>query len=123
MSRDFDPYWRLFAEEVPSELGISMTDEQTDGLTRALEGAHENYGLGSGRDVADANWKAQHDREMETRGVEKVLRYLEERIATIDNGPSRMFDHMTHSQRMAMAEIFQTRKLIAKAIARSAEGR
>jgi len=114
MSRDFDPYWRIFAEEVPSDLGITMTDEQVDGLTRALEGAHENYGLGSGRDVADANWKANHDREMEAKGVENVLRYLEERIAIIDNGPSRMFDYMTHNQRMAMAEIFQARKLITK---------
>ncbi len=107
----FDPYWRVFAEEVPSDLGIEMTDEQISSLTEALQGAHENYGLATGRDVADANWHTEHDRDLEKRGVEKVMRFIEDRLATLDVGSSRMFDVMTHSQRMALAEIFKIRDL------------
>lgn len=109
-----DPYWRIFAEEVLSDMGIHLTPDQTDELTDALTGAHENYGLHSGRDVADANWQASHDREMQERGADKVLKYLAERIATIDSGPSRMFDYMDHQQRIAMHEIFQVRTMLRR---------
>jgi hypothetical protein len=111
MARDFDPYWRIFAQEVPSDLGIKLDDEQIDSLTRALEGAHENYGLHSGRDVADANWRAAHDREVEQRGIDKVMRFVQERIDIINSGSSTMFDVMNHRQKMALAEIFQIREL------------
>lgn len=112
MARDVDPYWRIFASEAPSDLGIQMTDQQVEDLAYAMEGAHENYGLGSGRDIADANLRANHDREVEKRGMEKVLRFIDERIARLDSGSSRMFDFMSHNQKMAMAEIFQARRLV-----------
>ena len=114
MSRDLDPYWKIFAEEATSDLGISLTDEQVVGLTLALEGAHENYGLHSGRDVADANWRAAHDRETEKRGVEKVLRYIEDKVDEINRGPSRLFDAASHQQRLAMHELFAAREFIER---------
>lgn len=43
-------YWRIFAEEVPSDMGIHLTPEQIDYLTNALEGAHENYSMAHGHD-------------------------------------------------------------------------
>lgn len=107
-------YWRIFAEEVPSDLGISMTDEQVGKLTDALVGAHENYGLHSGQDIADANWRAANDREQMRRGVEAVLKYLQERIEIIDAGSARCFDHMSHEQRLAMHEIFQARDFLRR---------
>jgi hypothetical protein len=107
-----DNYWRVFAEEVPSDLGIVMTPEQIDQLAQALEGAHENYGLHSGRDIADQNWRANNDRELRAAGAEKVLKYLDERIAIIDGGPGDMFNAMNHRQKMAMHEIFEARKFL-----------
>lgn len=43
-------YWRIFAEEVPSDMGIKLTDQQVDELTKALEFAYENYGMSHGHD-------------------------------------------------------------------------
>jgi len=48
--RDVHPYWRIFAEEVPCELGISLTDEQVSELAYAIEGAVENQSLACGWD-------------------------------------------------------------------------
>ena len=50
-------YWKIFASEVPSDLGIPLTDEQVKQLAEAMEGAHENYGLASGSDIADQERK------------------------------------------------------------------
>ena len=107
-------YWKIFASEVPSDLGIPLTDEQVKQLAEAMEGAHENYGLASGSDIADQNWRAAHDREQTQHGANTVLRYIEERIAEIDRGPSRCFDYMSASQRLAMHELFQARHFLRK---------
>lgn len=109
-----DPYWQIFASEVPSDLGIEMTDEQVEQLARALEGAHENYGTYTGRDIADANWRASHDEEMQTKGAAEVLRYIEARVAEIDSGPARCFNYMSDQQKIAMHEIFQARSFLRK---------
>ena len=107
-------YWKIFASEVPSDLGIAMTDEQVEQLARALEGAHENYSLGTGEDVATQNWRAAHDREQIQQGTAMVLRYIEERVAEIDSGPARCFDFMSERQRLAMHELFQARHFLRK---------
>lgn len=49
--REVRPYWRIFAEEVPSDLGISLTEEQIQGLAEAAEGAAENQSTGCGWDM------------------------------------------------------------------------
>ena len=105
-------YWRIFAEEVPSDLGIELTSEQVEKLTIALEGAHENYELGSGEDVADRNWRTAEDRRLREAGAQSVLDFIEQRVATIDHGPARMFDAMSHEQKVAMHEIFAARKFV-----------
>lgn len=117
-----NPYWRIFAEEVPSDLGITLTDEQIDKLTNALEGAHENYGLGTGQEVADRNWRVAHDREVAETSAARVLRYIEDRVAVIDAGPTRCFDHMSHQQRLAMHEIFQAREMLRREAQRGEGG-
>jgi hypothetical protein len=109
-----DAYWRIFAEEVPSDLGLSLSAGQVDDLTNALIGAHENYGVCSGSDVADANWRANHDRQMQQAGAAKVLAYIEERMATIDGVAPRVFEAMSTRQRLAMHELFQARSLLRK---------
>lgn len=45
------PYWRIFAEEVPSDLGISLTPEQVTALAEAAEGAAENQSTACGWDA------------------------------------------------------------------------
>lgn len=44
-------YWRIFAEEVPADMGLELTPEQIDYLTDALKGAHDNYSTAHGHDV------------------------------------------------------------------------
>ncbi len=109
-----DAYWRIFAEEVPSDLGVTLTPEQVDQLTVALEGAHENYGLATGRDVADRNWRANEDERLRMEGANKIFAYIEERVQAIDSGPSKCFEYMSHEQRMAMHEIFQVRQQLRR---------
>lgn len=112
MSRSLDPYWLIFAQEVPADLGLSLTEEQIDSLCKALEGAYENYGLGSGRDVADANWRAAHDREIEEKANKRVLGFFADRMAILDQGPN-FFDYMNARQRFAMHEMFSAEKFLA----------
>lgn len=114
MASEVDPYWKIFAEEVPSDLGIAITDEQVADLAYALEGAHENYGLHSGRDVADANWKAQNEREIAVKSAGKVLEFLQARLDDLDQGSSKFFDHMSHKQRIAMGELFLAKEMLRK---------
>lgn len=45
------PYWRIFAEEVPSDLGITLTSEQIEALAEAAEGAAENQSTACGWDM------------------------------------------------------------------------
>jgi hypothetical protein len=109
-------YWRIFAEEVPSDIGIELTEQQIDALTKALEGAHENYSLGTGQDVADRNWRASENRRLHENGAAAVLDYIEERVRVIDGGSARMFDAMDHRQKLAMHEIFEARKFLRQTI-------
>ena len=104
-------YWRIFAEEVPADLGIELTHEQIDKLTAALEGAHENYGLASGQEVADRNWRAAEDRALRQKGAEAALAYIEERMERIEAGPN-FFAAMGYDQKLAMHELFAARKFL-----------
>ena len=75
----------------------------------------ENYGLHSGRDIADANWRAAQTVKTEKRGVEKVLRYIEDKVDEINRGPSRLFDAASPlQQRLAMHELFAAREFIER---------
>lgn len=51
MTREVHPYWRIFAEEVPSDLGISLTPDQVTALAEAAEGAAENQSMACGWDA------------------------------------------------------------------------
>ena len=60
-------YWRIFAEEVPAEMGLNLTPEQIDYLTDALKGAAENEGLFTGRDCIP------NPQTLEVGRLEKVI--------------------------------------------------
>jgi len=70
MSRDVHPYWRIFAEEVPCELGITLTDDQVTALAHAIEGAAENQSTGCGWDHIPNPDRAEIERlERQLKGV------------------------------------------------------
>lgn len=60
--RPVHPYWRMFAEEVPSDLGISLTDEQVTALAEAAEGAAENQSTACGWDMIPNPDRAELER-------------------------------------------------------------
>jgi hypothetical protein len=66
--RTVNPYWRIFAEEVPSDLGIELTAEQVEALAEAAEGAAENQSTACGWDMIPNPDRAEIDR------LEKLLK-------------------------------------------------
>lgn len=113
MGKPFD-YWRECIAEAAEDCGATLTDEQITSIASWVEGAHENYGLATGREVADRNWRANEDERLLKAGAEKVLGYVEDRLASINRGSGRLFDAMNHEQRLAMHELFETRSFLRK---------
>ncbi len=107
-------YWKECLAEAADEFGVALTEEQLVGIARIIEGAHENYGQATGRDVWDDNWRAAENTRLKSEGAEAVLKHVEACVATIDGGPSRVFDAMSHNQKIAMHELFQTRRFVHK---------
>lgn len=58
-------YWRDCIADAFESVGLSATDEQIDEVTAWVEGAHENYGMATGQDVATSNLRAAQERESE----------------------------------------------------------
>ena len=56
-------YWRDCISEAFEESKIEATPEQIDNVAAWAEGAHENYGMATGSDVASANLSSAHERE------------------------------------------------------------
>ena len=65
-------YWKDCISEAFEDAGIVATPDQLDTVTSWAEGAHDNYGLATGDDVASANHSAQKDDEI--RGLKTELR-------------------------------------------------
>jgi len=71
-------YWRIFAEEVPSELGIALTEAQIESLAGMMEGAHENYGMAHGHDCISNPETMRADRaEKELKAERSKIQCLE----------------------------------------------
>lgn len=58
-------YWKIFVDEVLPDLGINANKDQADQLAEMIEGAHENYGMATGNDIADQNYISDEARELE----------------------------------------------------------
>lgn len=58
-------YWTECIVEAFSDCGIKATGVQIEGVVSWVEGAHENYGLATGLDVASANYISDEARELE----------------------------------------------------------
>jgi hypothetical protein len=54
-------YWKITISEAADECGIKLTEEQIDFLATAIEGAHENFSLYTGRDCIPNPLKTELD--------------------------------------------------------------
>lgn len=57
-------YWEEAVISSLEEFGVSVSEEQTAGIARDMEVAHEQYGMAFGHDVADKNLIAARAQEM-----------------------------------------------------------
>ncbi|MGR3178769.1 MAG: hypothetical protein ACUZ8E_12000 [Candidatus Anammoxibacter sp.] len=55
-------YWRVCIEEAFEDAQIEASDDQIDIVATWADGAHENYGLATGHDVASANLAGEKER-------------------------------------------------------------
>jgi len=58
-------YWEECISEAFDEAGIAATSEQIKTVASWVEGAHENYGLDTGLDVASANFRSDSEIALE----------------------------------------------------------
>ena len=66
-------YWNECIGEAFEDAGIDATKEQIDTVASWVDGAHENFSLATGLDVANANFISDEARELEKlkRDIEK----------------------------------------------------
>lgn len=57
-------YWTECIKEAFDDAEIVATEQQIQTVASWAEGAHENYGLATGRDVADSNLIGSRDSEI-----------------------------------------------------------
>lgn len=89
-------YWYECVSEALEDAGIDAAEDQVHTVADWVEGAHENYGMYSGNDVADKNWhddyndkinKANKERdeiELNTRlDADKKIKELTERYENL----------------------------------------
>lgn len=63
-------YWEHCLSEALEDAGMTATKEQLDTLASWVEGAHENYGLATGLEVANRNFISDEARELERLQLE-----------------------------------------------------
>ena len=63
-------YWNECISEALEDAGVEATDKQIDVVAGWVEGAHENYGLATGNDVANANFISDEARELKSLKAE-----------------------------------------------------
>ena len=54
-------YWEECVSEALEDAGIEASDDQVNIIVEWVEGAHENYGMYSGNDIATENWHADYN--------------------------------------------------------------
>lgn len=57
-------YWAECLSEAAQDCGLKIESAQLDCLASAVKGAHENYGMYSGDEVASVNLTRSHEREV-----------------------------------------------------------
>jgi hypothetical protein len=57
-------YWEECIRESFDDCGIVATEEQIKTVASWVDGAHENYSMATGEDVASANFVSDEEREL-----------------------------------------------------------
>lgn len=88
-------YWEECVSEALEDAGLSATRKQIEAIAGWVEGAHDNYGMATGSDVATTNYHASYESKIAEANartndeVEAVSRKLEQRIKEIANNYER----------------------------------
>ncbi len=69
-------YWNECIAEAFEDAGIIATKEQIENVAGWVDGAHENYGMATGNDVANANFISDEARELERLKGEQEKRRI-----------------------------------------------
>ena len=64
-------YWEECIREAFDDAGIAASDNQIETVAGWVDGAHENYGLATGLDVASANFISDEARELKKIKLEQ----------------------------------------------------
>ena len=73
-------YWEICIRECFDESSIVATEDQIKNVIAWVEGAHDNYGLATGLDVANANHIS--DEEIELNELKKQIRLKEDWVSS-----------------------------------------
>jgi len=85
-------YWLECIKEAFEDCGIEATDEQIEVVADWVEGAHENYGLATGRDCIPNPIKLENERlktELEKERNKRVCRECNGTGIFVMSGPIR----------------------------------
>lgn len=97
-TREAHPYWRIFAEEVPSDLGIVLTGEQISALAEAAEGAAENQSTACGWD---------HIPNPDRLEIERLTRELKEARQSAGRAEDVWREAMAHIGGVRPSELYR----------------
>lgn len=64
-------YWQDCIQEAFEDAQLTATPKQIDTVTAWVEGAHENYGLATGLEVASHNYESDESRELKQLKAEQ----------------------------------------------------
>lgn len=68
-------YWIECVSDALEDAGVVASADQIELIAHTVEGAHENYGMAFGDDVATSNWLAANEREKTTLKKEIVFEH------------------------------------------------
>jgi len=71
-------YWQECVYEALEDAGLKATDKQIETIAGWVEGAHDNYGMATGLDVADSNYVSDDKKELEALrlGIENNRKWV-----------------------------------------------
>ena len=84
-------YWTECVEEAFCDAGLEATKKQVDCVANWVEGAHENFGMATGQDVASQNYHDSYEAKIakansraETE-VHAISDKYEKKLASVHN--------------------------------------
>ena len=104
-------YWHECVSEALEDAGIDAAEDQINTVTDWVEGAHENYGMYSGNDIATGNWHSDYNEKIKKANSErdeiesKTSHAYEERI----NGIVDRYERLVYELRREIERLSNER--------------